>query len=338
MTKISAWAAAAPGEQLTPVTLDRGPLGSDEIEIAVDYCGVCHSDLSMLKNDWGMTTYPLVPGHEAIGRVTAMGSNARGLSVGQRVGIGWTASSCMYCKPCKSGDNHLCATAQPTIVGHAGGFAQTLRSHWTWAIPVPDALDPSAAGPLLCGGITVFSPLASFNLSPTAHVGIVGIGGLGHMALKFANAWGCEVTAFTSNLSKAEEARSFGAHHVIATHDTDTINKHAGIFDLILVTSNVPLDWAALVNALAPKGRLHVVGVVLEPMAIDAISLIMGEKSVSGSPTGSPQTLATMLEFAARHKILPQVERYKMSEVNSVMARLVAGKVRYRAVLEADFG
>lgn len=338
MTKISAWAAAAPGEQLTPVTLDRGPLGSDEIEIAVDYCGVCHSDLSMLKNDWGMTTYPLVPGHEAIGRVTAMGSNARGLSVGQRVGIGWTASSCMYCKPCKSGDNHLCATAQPTIVGHAGGFAQTLRSHWTWAIPVPDALDPSAAGPLLCGGITVFSPLASFNLSPTAHVGIAGIGGLGHMALKFANAWGCEVTAFTSNLSKAEEARSFGAHHVIATHDTDTINKHAGIFDLILVTSNVPLDWAALVNALAPKGRLHVVGVVLEPMAIDAISLIMGEKSVSGSPTGSPQTLATMLEFAARHKILPQVERYKMSEVNSVMARLEAGKVRYRAVLEADFG
>lgn len=337
MTKISAWAAAAPGAPLALTTLDRGPLGSEDIEIAVEYCGVCHSDLSMLKNDWGMTTYPLVPGHEAIGRITAMGAGAKGLTVGQRVGIGWTVSSCMYCKPCKSGDNHLCATQQPTIVGHAGGFAQTLRSHWSWAIPIPDALDPAAAGPLLCGGITVFSPLASFDIAPTAHVGIVGIGGLGHMALKFARAWGCEVTAFTSSLAKAEEARGFGAHHVIATHDTDTINKHAGIFDLILVTSNVSLDWGALVNALAPKGRLHVVGVVLEPMAIAAISLIVGQKSISGSPTGSPQTLATMLEFAARHKIQPQVEAYKMSEVNAVMTRLEAGKVRYRAVLKADF-
>jgi uncharacterized zinc-type alcohol dehydrogenase-like protein len=298
---------------------------------------VCHSDLSVINNEWGFSSYPFVPGHEAVGRVVALGSNAKNLKVGQKVGIGWTAASCLHCSSCMSGDQHMCATAQPTIIGHNGGFAERMRAHWAWAIPLPDNLDISSAGPLLCGGVTVFSPFVTFGVKPTDRVGVVGIGGLGHMAVKFANAWGCEVTAFTSSVSKTEEAKELGAHHVVSTRDKADLARIAGTLDLLLVTVNVSLDWPAMLQTLRPKGRMHVVGAVLEPMAIPAFELIMGQKSVSGSPTGSPNMIATMLEFAARHNIAPQVEHFPMSKVNDALAHLEAGKARYRIVLDADF-
>ena len=337
MSEIRAWAAKGARQPLEPYTYDPGPLGADEVEVAVEYCGICHSDLSVVNNEWGMSAYPAVPGHEAVGRVVALGANAKGLSIGQRVGVGWTADSCMYCHECLGGDQHLCLKAQPTMMGHPGAFAERVRANWAWTIALPDDLDISSAGPLFCGGVTVFSPLATFDIEPTARVGIVGIGGLGHMGIKFANAWGCDVTAFTSSESKADEARSFGAHHVLSSRDAQGIAKAAHSFDLVIVTANVTLDWAALLNTLKPKGRLHVVGAVLEPMAIPAFSLIMGQKSVSGSPTGSPTMLAKMLEFAARHKVTPQVEHFPMSKVNDALAHLEAGKARYRIVLDADW-
>ncbi len=337
MTEIQAWASHGPKQKLVPFSFNPGELGPEEVEISVDHCGLCHSDLSVVNDDWAISQFPVVPGHEAVGRIVAIGDAVKGLRIGQRVGVGWTAWSCMHCHECLSGSHSLCATAQPTIVGHRGGFAERLRAHWVWVIPLPVALDIASAGPLLCGGVTVFAPLFDYGIKPTDRVGIVGIGGLGHMGLKFAKAWGCEVTAFTSHESKAEEARGFGAHRVISSRDNDALRKAANSLDLLLVTVNVPLDWPVLLQTLKPKGRLHVVGAVLEPMQIPALALIFGQKSVSGSPTGGPVALATMLDFAARHGIAPQVEHFPMSRVNDALEHLESGKARYRIVLDADF-
>jgi len=335
MSTIHAWAAHAAGARLEPFEYDPGPLGDEQVEIAVEHCGICHSDLSMLDNEWGMTVYPFVPGHEGIGRVVARGPQALGLSVGQRVGIGWNAHSCLHCAECIAGRQHLCAQVQGTITGRHGAFADRVRCHWVWAVPLPDALSAAESGPLLCGGITVYSPLELHGIRPTDRVGVIGIGGLGHMALKFCHAWGCEVTAFTSSASKEEEARAFGAHRVVSSRDTAAIKALAGTFDLILDTVNVTLDWNALLAALAPGGRLHVVGAALEPIPIPAFALISGQKSVSGSPTGSRGSIDTMLAFAARHRIAPQTEHFPMSRVNDAMDHLRAGKARYRIVLDA---
>jgi uncharacterized zinc-type alcohol dehydrogenase-like protein len=236
-----------------------------------------------------------------------------------------------------TGDNNLCGEAGATIIGHHGGFAERIRSHWAWAIPLPDALDISSAGPLLCGGVTVFAPLATYGVKPTDRVGVVGIGGLGHMAIRFANAWGCEVTAFTSNSSKVDELRKLGTHRVVSSRDSADILKAANTLDFLLVTVNVSLDWSALLKTLKPNGRMHVVGAVLEPMPIPAFDLIMGQKSVSGSPTGGPAIMSSMLDFAARHDIAPQVEHFPLSKVNDAIKHLAAGKARYRIVLDSDF-
>ena len=208
--KYQAWVAKAAKQPMVLETIDLGPLGTEDVEVAVEHCGLCHSDLSVLNNDWGISKYPAILGHEVIGRVTAIGPNAKGLKVGQRVGVGWNSGSCMHCHQCMSGSHHLCPQVQSTIVGHRGGFATHIRSHWAWAIPLPEKLNFAEAGPLLCGGITVFSPLAMYA-KPTDRVGIIGIGGLGHMAVKFAAAYGCDVTAFTSSESKFDEAKGFGA-------------------------------------------------------------------------------------------------------------------------------
>jgi uncharacterized zinc-type alcohol dehydrogenase-like protein len=235
-----------------------------------------------------------------------------------------------------SGNHHLCPQATFTIVGHKGAFASRVRAHWGWAVPLPEKINVAEAGPLLCGGMTVFNPLAMYA-KPTSRVGIVGIGGLGHMAVKFAAAYGCEVTAFTSSESKFDEARKFGAHRVVSSRNSDAIKELAGVFDLLLDTVNVPLDWDALIASLAPNGRLHVVGFVLEPIPLAVIPLIMGQRSFSGSPIGSPVGIGTMLEFAARHNITPQTEHFPMSRINEAFERLEAGKARYRIVLDVDF-
>lgn len=337
MATIEAWVAPGLKQKLERRELDSGPLGAEEVEVAVDYCGLCHSDLSMLHNEWGMTQFPGVFGHEVVGRVVELGSAAKGLKVGQKVGIGWTASSCLCCRQCKSGRHQLCAEALPTIAGgHQGGFATRVRANWMWTLPLPEGLNLADAGPLLCGGITVFNPLAMYA-TPTSRVGIVGIGGLGHMGVKFAAAYGCDVTAFTSSKSKFDEARGFGANHVVSSRDSAAMKKLAGTFDLLIVTANVPLDWNALIATLAPGGRLHLVGAVKEPLGIAIIPMIFGQKSVSGSPTGSPTDIEAMLDFAARHNVSPQTEHFPMSRINEAFERLESGKARYRIVLDADF-
>jgi alcohol/geraniol dehydrogenase (NADP+) len=331
-----AWVAKAPKEPMALENVDLGPLRAEDVEVAIEYCGLCHSDLSVLNNEWGISQYPAILGHEVVGRIMALGPNAKGLRLGQRVGVGWNSGSCMHCHQCMSGSHNLCPEVEMTIVGHRGGFASHIRSHWAWAFPLPEKLNFADAGPLLCGGVTVFAPLLMFA-KPTARVGIIGIGGLGHMAVKFAAAYGCDVTAFTSSEKKFDEAKGFGANHVISTNDSAAIKKLGGSFDLLISTVSVKLDWDAMIGTLAPNGRLHIVGAVLEPIPVSAFSLIMQQRSVSGSPAGSPVAIEAMLDFAARHNIAPQTEHFPMSSINEAFARLKSGKAHYRIVLDADF-
>ena len=334
MTTVNAYAASEAGGILEPYQYELGPLGDHDVDIAVESCGICHSDLSMLNNEWGMTSFPFVPGHEIIGTVKEAGAHVSNLKPGDRVGVGWHSGYCMDCQTCLSGDHNMCATAQGVIVGHHGGFADTVRAQAASAIKIPDGMNAKTAGPLLCGGITVFNPLVQYDISPTSRVGVIGIGGLGHMAIKFANAWGCHVTAFTSSESKKQEAIEMGAHTTINSRDAGELEAAAGQFDLLISTVNVKLDWNAYIGTLKPRGRLHVVGATLEPMDLGAMPIIMGQKAVSGSPVGSPATIATMLDFAARHGIEPKTEHFPMANVNDAMEHLHAGKARYRIVLD----
>ena len=334
-TTVKAYAATAPGGALAPFEYMLGGLGHDEVDIDVRYCGICHSDLSMLDNEWHMTAYPFVPGHEIVGTIAAVGEHVGHLQAGQAAGLGWFSGSCMHCHECMSGDHNLCATAEATMVGRHAGFANRVRAKWMWVTPLPEGIDAAKAGPLFCGGITVFNPIVQNGIRATDRVGVVGIGGLGHMALQFLDAWGCEVTAFSTSPAKEEEARSFGADHFVSTRDADALTALAGSFDMILVTINVELDWEAYLAALRPRGRLHVVGAVPQVSA-GGFSLIGGQKSIGGSPLGSPAATAEMVRFAARHGIAPMTEHFRLSEVNGAMDRLRSGQARYRIVLEND--
>jgi uncharacterized zinc-type alcohol dehydrogenase-like protein len=334
---IKAYAAHEAGGILEPFEYDPGDLEADEVEINISSCGICHSDLSMLNNDWEMSEYPLVPGHEIVGKIAAVGERVTHLKPGQTVGLGWFSKSCMRCKECMSGDHNLCPTAEGIIVGRHGGFANKVRAHQSWVIPLPEGIKVKTAGPLFCGGITVFNPIIQNNIQPTDRVGVVGIGGLGHLALRFLRAWGCEVTAFSTSPDKEAEARELGAHHFVNTHDPDALEKLANSFDMILVAVNVELDWDGYINGLRPRGKLHIVGAA-PSVSATVFPLIIGEKSIGGSPLGSPATISTMLDFAARHGIEPVTEIFPMSKVNDALEKLRTGKPRFRLVLENDLG
>lgn len=331
---IKAYAATKPGGELKPFEFDPGKLGSDEVEIKVESCGICHSDLSMLDNEWGFTQYPFVPGHEVVGSISDLGSDVKGFKIGDKVGLGWHSGYCLNCQTCHSGDHNLCPSAEPTIAGRHGGFADKVRAQATAVVALPEGIDPDKAGPLFCGGITVFNPLVQFDIKPTSKVAVIGIGGLGHMALQFLNAWGCHVTAFTSSEAKQKEALELGAHAVLDTRDKKALESVQNEFDLILSTVNVKLNWNAYLNTLAPKGRLHFVGATLEPLDIGVFSLIGAQRTISGSPVGSPGTIKTMLDFAALHNIEPVTQAYDFKDVNKAIKELREGKAHYRIVLK----
>ncbi len=334
---IRAYATHGANESLEPFEYDPGDLGRGQVEIDVLACGVCHSDLSVANNDWGFSRYPIVPGHEVVGTIGAIGEGVSAVKVGDTVGLGWFSASCMTCDQCMSGDHNLCLTAEQTIVGRYGGFANKVRCSAEWATLLPEGVDPKKAGPLFCGGITVFNPIVQFGVKPTDRVGVIGIGGLGHFALQFLNKWGCEVTAFTSTDAKREEAKRMGAHHTVSSRNAAELESVKGSFDFILSTVNVDLDWSLYWDALGPKGRLHTVGAAPAPIPAPAFTMITGQKSVSGTPLGSPATTRTMLEFCARHGIEAVTEHFPMSRCNDAFERLKSGKARYRVVLENDF-
>ena len=320
--------ASAPLQKVKRVLLEPG---ADELVLEVLHCGLCHSDLSMIDNSWGISQYPLVPGHEVVGRVVSVGAGVDSSVIGQIRGLGWISGSCFRCDQCLAGTSNLCPSLEATIVGRQGGLASHVKAHQDWTIVLPKGMDPAVAGPLFCGGITVFAPLLDEQVSPMAHVAVVGIGGLGHMALQFAKAWGCEVTALTTDLTKAHEARGFGAHNVMLLEELPAL---AGRFDLVINTANQPLDWSAVMGSLAPRGRLHQLGAVLQPIQVGAFDLISFRRSITGSPTSSPGSLRKMMEFCVRHAIKPQVEHLPFDQVNQAIERLHRGDVRYRFVLD----
>lgn len=333
MSKIHGYAAHAAGAELLPYKYEVGDLGPNEVEIQITHCGVCHSDLHLIDNDWGMPEFPFIPGHEIVGAIAAMGSQVKDRAVGQRVAVGWQAGSCGTCEWCLRGDENLCSKSVATCLHRNGGFADKVRVSARFAIPVPESLASENTAPLMCGGITVYNPIRTSGVFPGSRVAVIGIGGLGHLGLQFAHAFGAEVTAISTSPSKEAEARSLGAHAFVNSRDSAAMKKLAGSFDLILSTINQDQDWSSLVNALRPRGTLWFVGVPPSPVSTHVFPLIAGQRSIAGSPSGSPSMLQEMLMVAARHGIQAITESFPMAKVNDAIARLKKNQIRYRAVL-----
>ena len=330
-----AYAAKAAKGTLERYDYEAGALGADDVEIQVTHCGICHSDIAMIDNDWGWSQYPLVPGHEVIGIITAVGASVGGIrQVGQRVGVGWYTGSCGACEWCARGKENLCGTPRQTIVGNRGGWASSIRCQADFAVPIPDALSSENAGPLMCAGVTVFTPMVEYGVMPWMRTAVVGIGGLGHLAVQFLAKFGCEVTAISSSHDKDEDARKLGAVRFIATKGADELARAAGAFDFILSTVSADIPWGDYVAALRPQGRLVIVGLPESDIRFPIVPLLF-ERSVSGGAAGSPSDTARMLEFAARAGIVPRVEQFPMEDVNRAVDHVRSGKARFRAVLVA---
>jgi uncharacterized zinc-type alcohol dehydrogenase-like protein len=333
MSQIQGLAAHAAGAELLPFKYDPGELGPHEVEIEITHCGVCHSDIHLISNDWGISQYPFIPGHEIVGTIAAAGAEVKTLELGQRVGLGWQSNSCGVCEWCTRGMENLCATAEGTCVHRHGGYADRVRANARFVIPIPEALASEQTAPLMCAGITVYNPLRTHGVNPSSRVGIVGIGGLGHLAIQFAHAFGAEVTAFSTSAAKEEEARALGAHHFVNSRESKALREASGTQDFILSTVNADQDWGAFVQALRPTGTLCFVGVPPSPVTVHVFPLITGVRSITGSPTGSPHQLKEMLDVAARHGIKASTESFAMAKANEAIEKVKKNKVRYRAVL-----
>ncbi len=330
---ISAFAALAAKHALVPYDYEPAPLSRVDVEIDISHCGICHSDLHLIDNDWAVSRYPLVPGHEIVGTVASAGADS-GHAVGGRVGVGWQRSACLSCDLCKAGHENLCLQQEATCVGHMGGFARRIRIDGRFAFALPPSLDAASAAPLLCGGATVFAPLRRLGAKPGMRVGVLGIGGLGHLALRFLRAMGCETTAFTSSPDKRDEALRLGADHTASSTHAGELRAHAGRFDVILDTVPARIDWIGYLQALKPNGTLCLVGAPPGLMQFPASLLLSGQRAICGSDIGSPGAIREMLAFAAEHGISAQVEKAPMSEVNAAVQRVRENKARYRVVLE----
>ena len=333
MEEIRGYATHAAGAELLSYRYEVGELGADEVEIRISHCGICYSDLHLIDNDWQISKYPFVPGHEIVGTVAAAGGAVQHVRLGDRVGVGWQAGSCGHCDWCRQGKENLCPQSAPTCVHRNGGFAEAVRVPARFVVLIPDALDSETAAPLLCAGVTVYSPLRNHGVSPASRVGVVGIGGLGHLAVQFARVFGAEVTAFSTSPAKEAEARTLGAHHFCNTRESKIMKALAGSFDLILSTVNADQDWPAFLSALRPEGQLCLVGAPARPLQIPASMLVLPAKAVSGSNTGGPLRISEMLDVAGRHGVKAQTERFPMSRVNEAIGKVRKGSVRYRAVL-----
>ncbi len=333
MAQIQGLAAHAAGSELLPLRYEPGKLGAYEVEIAITHCGVCHSDLHLIANDWGISQYPFIPGHEIIGTVAALGSEVRTLELGQRVGLGWQSNSCGQCEWCMRGQENLCVASEGTCVHRHGGFADRVRANARFVVPIPDALESEQTAPLLGGGITVYNPLRIAGINPSSRVGVVGIGGLGHLAIQFARVFGAHVTAFSTSVAKEEEARALGAHQFVHSRESKSMKEVADSLDFILTTVNADQDWGTYLQALRPNGALWFVGVPPSPVSVHTFPLVSGMRTIGGSPIGSPFQLREMLDVAARHGIKAITERFPMEKANEAIDKVKKGKVRYRAVL-----
>jgi len=333
MAQIQGLAAHAAGAELLPYKYDPGKIGPQEVDIAISHCAICHSDIHLISNDWGSSQYPFIPGHEIIGKVAAVGSEVKQITVGQRVGLGWQSNSCGVCEWCTRGMENLCPSLEATCVHRNGGYADRVRANHRFVFPIPDSIESEHAAPLLCGGITVYNPIRSHGVNPSSRVGIIGIGGLGHMAIQFARAFGAEVTAFSTSADKEEEARTLGAHHFVNSRESKALKETAGSMDFILSTINADQDWSVYIQALRPTGTLCFVGVPPSAVSFQSFLLVGGQRTISGSNIGSPHQLREMIDVAARHGVKAITEPFPMAKANEAIEKVKKNKVRYRAVL-----
>lgn len=333
--KVNAFATESAGGPLSPVSLQLPAPAHGEALIRVSHCGICHSDIHLIDNDWRISRYPLVPGHEVVGEVLQLGEGVPWLQVGQRVGVGWQAGSCGHCEWCLQGQEQFCAQSRATCVGRQGGFADRMLVDARFAFPIPDALPSETAAPLLCGGITVYAPLRQYDVRHYHRVAVVGIGGLGHLALQFAAAMGCEVWAVSSSSSKEAEALGLGAHHFVDAGKPGALAALAKAFDFILVTATADLDWQPYVRALRPNGQLVFVTGHATRLQATASSLLEN-KAIKGSEIGGRALIQEMLAFAARKGIAARTEVLPAHQVNEAIQRVRENKARYRMVLKME--
>jgi uncharacterized zinc-type alcohol dehydrogenase-like protein len=332
---ILGFAARAVGQSLEPVTLEAPELGDHDVRVSVTHCGLCYTDIHAIDDRLGVFSFPLVPGHEIVGYVSTVGDAVSGLKEGDRVGIGWQGRSCMQCEWCLKGEEHLCqdivrcGTWTPN-----GGLASAVAVDSRFAYPLPAAMPSEVAAVLMCAGIAVYPPLRTYAVGLSPQVGVIGVGGLGHLAIQFARALGCEVTAISSSPGKEEEARAFGAGHFIVAADEAAMRQVEYRFDLLLCTAHGGIDWETLLMALKKNGRL--VLVAFPRLALDSIDLVAHQLSITGSFMANRATMREMLAFAHGHSIAPRVELMPMSQVNGAIQRLRENKARYRIVLVND--
>ena len=337
MTTFTAYAALQAKEKFQLWQYEPTPLKDSEIEIRVTHNGLCHTDIHMRDNDWKISKFPLVAGHEVVGLVTEVGENVTNFQKGDRVGLGWIRNSCRVCYHCLQGEENICKQGyEGLIVGNHGGFADRVRSKADFACRIPDALDSASAAPLLCAGITVYAPLRTYIKYPGMKVGIVGIGGLGHLAIKFARAMGAEVIVLSSSADKATEAKEFGAHHFYKWESAEAKKDLTGSLDLLLITSSAELDWDLAFNLLANNGILCFLGIPASSINVPLIPLVFGQKSVVGSAVGGRRLMQEMLDFAAINQIKPMVQTMPISQINEAIDIVLAGKPRYRIVLVSE--
>ncbi|MGB3534726.1 MAG: NAD(P)-dependent alcohol dehydrogenase [Microcoleaceae cyanobacterium] len=334
---IKGYACKQQGGQLEAFEYDPGKLAADEVEVEVEYCGICHSDLSMIDNEWGMSNYPFIPGHEAIGKIVAVGDQVSSARVGQRVGVGWQSRACNHCRNCGIGREALCLNqdeVSQTIVNRNGAWAQRVRVQSNWAVPIPEKLDPSLAGPLMCAGTTVWSPIRHYGVRPGMETAVLGVGGLGHLAVQFLAKMGTQVTGLSTTRSKEQQTRELGATDFIATKDSpEELEKATGRFDFIISTVSADVNWDDYVNALAPGGTLVICGIPDGAIKLMPFPLIIAEKTVAGGRAGAPSDTQEMLEFCAAHQITPMCQQFALKEINQAVQHVRDGKARYRAVI-----
>jgi uncharacterized zinc-type alcohol dehydrogenase-like protein len=330
------WAANEAKGALIEREMKVPALEAFDVALKVLHCGICHSDLHLIDNDWRISEYPLVPGHEILGRVESLGTQVSHLKVGDVVGVGWQCHSCMECHYCHTGRENLCSHSAATCVGRPGGFAQWHVTDSRFCFKIPENLVRADTAPLLCGGATVFSPLCDHvpKVSPwRTHVGVVGMGGLGHLGIKMASRMGYEVTAFTSSPHKSSDLKVLGAHHVVSSTNEADIIKAGRRLDLVLVTVPYDLPWNAYLKALRPDGTLCFVGVPPAALSVPVINILGGQLRITGSSIAGRARIEEMLEFCSRHSITAQSEVFEAAKVNDAIAAVRSGKVRYRAVL-----
>ena len=339
---VNAYAAPSATESLVPIKLTRRDPGPNDVLIDIAYAGVCHSDIHTVRGDWGPITYPQVVGHEIVGFVREVGSAVTKHQVGDRVGVGCESNSCGECEQCLKGQEVYCLKGNLQTyngVDHdgtitQGGYSEAIVVNEDFVLKVPETLDLAKVAPLLCAGITLYSPLKHWNVGPGSKVAIVGLGGLGHVGVKIAHALGAEVTVLSQTLSKQEDGRKFGADHYYATKDPTTFDKLTGTFDLIINTVSARLDIGQYVNLLAVDGTLVIVGAPTEPIAVDGMSLIAFRRSIAGSANGGIPETQEMLDFCGQHDILPETELIDASYINEAYERVLSSDVRYRFVID----